>query len=36
MDPYIDLLKLVLPELLVSHFDLAKHTKNNEVRQFVL
>jgi hypothetical protein len=31
MDSYIDLLKLVLPELLVSHFDLVKHTKNNEV-----
>ncbi len=29
MDPYIDLLKLVLPELLVTHFDLASnHTKD--------
>jgi hypothetical protein len=31
MDTYHDLLKLVLPELLVSHFDLVKSTKNNEV-----
>ncbi|WP_308993943.1 transposase [Mariniflexile litorale] len=25
MDPYLDLLKLILPELLVNHFDIAKH-----------
>ena len=32
MDPYIDLLKVLLPELLITHFDIAKH----EVRDNVL
>ncbi|QMU62993.1 MAG: transposase [Flavobacteriaceae bacterium] len=31
MDTYIDLLKLILPELLVEHFDLSKHSVENEV-----
>lgn len=31
MDSYIDLLKLILPEMLVVHFDLAKHRIENEV-----
>ena len=31
MDTYIDLLKLILPELLVEHFDLTRHTVENEV-----
>jgi hypothetical protein len=25
LDPYIDLLKVLLPELLITHFDIAKH-----------
>lgn len=30
MDPYIDLLKVLLPELLITHFDIVKHqTKDN-------
>ncbi len=31
MDSYIDLLKLILPEMLVEHFDLVKHRLENEV-----
>lgn len=31
MDSYIDLLKLVLPELLVTHFDLAENTTKDKV-----
>ena len=31
MDPYIDLLKFVLPELLVTHFDLAANTTKDKV-----
>lgn len=31
MDNYLDLLKLILPEFLVNHFDLVKNTKNGEV-----
>ena len=31
MDPYIDLLKLVLPELLVTHFDLASHSTKDKI-----
>jgi len=25
LDPYLDILKLILPELLVTHFDITKH-----------
>ncbi|TYP77312.1 ISAon1 family transposase N-terminal region protein [Aquimarina intermedia] len=32
MDPYIDLLKVLLPELLITHFDIVKH----EIKQDVL
>lgn len=31
LDNYLDLLKLILPEFLINHFDLVKNTKNNEV-----
>ena len=31
MDNYLDLLKLILPEFLIHHFDLVKNTKNGEV-----
>ena len=31
MDNYIELLKLILPEFLVQHFDLVKTDKKNEV-----
>lgn len=31
MDNYLDLLKLILPEFLINHFDLVKNTKNGEV-----
>ena len=30
MDNYLDLLKLILPEFLINHFDLVKNTKNGE------
>ena len=31
MDTYQELLKLILPEFLINHFDLVKHTKTGEV-----
>ena len=31
MDNYIELLKLLLPELLVTHFDVTNHQKTKEV-----
>ena len=31
LDNYLDLLKLILPEFLINHFDLIKNTKNGEV-----
>lgn len=31
MDPYIDLLKVLLPELLITHFNIAKHEISNDV-----
>ena len=31
MDNYLDLLKLILPEFLIDHFDLVKYTKSGEV-----
>ncbi len=31
MDSYIDLLKVLLPELLITHFDIVKHESNKEV-----
>jgi len=31
LDTYLDLLKLILPEFLINHFDLIKNTKNGEV-----
>ena len=31
MDSYIDLLKVLLPELLITHFDITKHDSNKEV-----
>ena len=31
MDSYLGLLKLILPELLVEHFDLTKNTKQDEI-----
>lgn len=31
MDNYLDLLKLILPEFLITHFDLVRNTKNGEV-----
>lgn len=31
MDNYLDLLKLIIPEFLINHFDLVKNTKNGEV-----
>lgn len=31
LDNYLDLLKLILPEFLINHFDLVKNTKNGEV-----
>lgn len=33
LENYLDLLKLILPEMLVEHFDLVKNTKQNEVVQ---
>ncbi|MCK0132400.1 hypothetical protein MWU59_12890 [Flavobacteriaceae bacterium F08102] len=30
MDNYLELLKLILPEFLINHFDLVKNTKNDE------
>ena len=34
MDSYLELLKLLLPELLVTHFDLSTHRKDKEVLHF--
>lgn len=31
MDHYLELLKLILPEFLINHFDLVTHTKIGEV-----
>lgn len=31
LDNYLDLLKLILPEFLINHFDLVKSTKSGEV-----
>ena len=31
LDQYLELLKLILPEFLLNHFDLVRHTKNGEV-----
>jgi len=31
LNNYLDLLKLILPEFLIHHFDLVKNTKNDEV-----
>jgi len=31
LDHYLELLKLILPEFLINHFDLVKNTKNGEV-----
>ena len=31
MDHYLDLLKLILSEFLIDHFDLVKNTKNGEI-----
>ena len=31
MDPYIDILKVLLPELLITHFDITKHTTDKDV-----
>ncbi len=31
MDSYLDILKLVLPELLVTHFDIVKHETKDKV-----
>lgn len=31
MENYLDLLKLILPEFLINHFDLVNNTKNGEV-----
>ena len=31
MDSYIDLLKLLLPEVLITHFDITKHKKEADV-----
>lgn len=31
MDNYLNLLKLILPEFLINHFDLVNSSKNNEV-----
>lgn len=31
MDAYIDLLKVVLPELLITHFDIIQHQKNKDI-----
>lgn len=31
LDPYLDLLKLILPAFLVEHFDLTKNTKQGEI-----
>lgn len=31
MDNYLELLKLILPEFLINHFDLVNSTKNGEV-----
>ena len=31
MDPYIDLLKVLLPELLVTHFDIVSHQTREKV-----
>lgn len=34
MDPYIDLLKVLLPELLITHFDIVKHEIRDNVLHF--
>lgn len=34
MDPYIDLLKVLLPELLITHFDITKHETRDNVLHF--
>jgi hypothetical protein len=31
LDNYLELLKLILPEFLINHFDLVENTKNGEV-----
>ncbi|WP_299224229.1 transposase [uncultured Aquimarina sp.] len=31
MDPYIDLLKVLLPELLITHFDIVKHQTDKDI-----
>ena len=31
LDNYLDILKLILPEFLINHFDLLRTTKNGEV-----
>ena len=31
MDHYLELLKLILPEFIINHFDLVKHTKKREI-----
>jgi hypothetical protein len=31
LDPYIDLLKVLLPELLITHFDIVKHQTEKQV-----
>ncbi|WP_435136791.1 ISAon1 family transposase N-terminal region protein [Formosa sp. A9] len=31
MDPYINLLKVFLPEPLITHFDIAKHEINKDI-----
>lgn len=31
MDNYLDLLKLILPDFLINHFDLVRNTKSGEV-----
>ena len=31
MDPYIDLLKVLLPELLITHFDIVSHKTKDKV-----
>ncbi|MDT0688021.1 ISAon1 family transposase N-terminal region protein [Autumnicola psychrophila] len=31
MDPYIDLLKILIPELLITHFDLTGHKTDGDI-----
>lgn len=31
LDPYIDLLKVLLPELLITHFDIVKHHTDKDI-----